>query len=428
MTTLNLTLVSPIIGDKNEYTAHDDLKTISLTIINQTLGIHYSFYTSFTIEEDQWDHIKQRPINIYLKRYKILDHSLNALKIKIVRTIEEKLALGKFFKISLFKEIKKICCSQVHEVLPDENTLLYFMKLYIDAKKGQITHSTYNRYIVFYKLIRRFEGATLKSLEIDQVGLEFIRDFTTFAKREEYSENTLHRTIHFVKTILHFAEKKGVMTQVKLMEIKKEKQQRDIVTLNEKELLKIELTPVPEELQQAKEWLLISCYTGQRVSDFMNFNKTQLTEINNNTCISFVQQKTGRKVTLPLHPVVLKIINRNAGFPKKMRLTEYNHHIKVIAQISGLNSEVYCYKRTGYRIKKTAQQKWEAISSHIGRRSFATNFYGKIPTSLLMEATGHTTETMFKRYVNTADEEKITRLGKYFEKMHQENQLDAQTA
>lgn len=428
MTTLKLTLVSSIIAGKKEYSTHNDLKTISLTIINESLGIHYSFYTAFTIEENQWDCSRQRPVNIYLKKYKALDHRLNALKIKVIRTIEEKRAQGNPVKNnSLFHEIEKICCSQVPEALP-ENTLLYFMKLYIDAKKGQITHSTYNRYIVFYKLISRFEGASLKNLGINQVGLEFIRDFTTFTEKEEYSESTVHRTIHFVKTILHYAEKKGIKTQVRLMEIKKEKQQRDIITLNEKELLKIESTPVPEELQQAKDWLLISCYTGQRVSDFMNFNKTQLIEINNNTCISFVQQKTGRKVTLPLHPVVLKIISRNAGFPEKMRLAEYNHHIKAIAQISGLNSEVYCYKRTGYRIKKTAQQKWEAISSHIGRRSFATNFYGKIPTSLLMEATGHTTETMFKRYVNTADEEKITRLGKYFEKMHQENQLDAQIA
>ncbi len=59
-------------------------------------------------------------------------------------------------------------------------------------------------------------------------------------------------------------------------------------------------------------------------------------------------------------------------------------------------------------------QKWEAITSHIGRRSFASNFYGKIPTALLMEATGHSTEQMFNRYISSADTERTRALMAYF--------------
>lgn len=42
----------------------------------------------------------------------------------------------------------------------------------------------------------------------------------------------------------------------------------------------------------------------------------------------------------------------------------------------------------------------------IGRRSFASNFYGKIPTPLLMEATGHSTEQMFQRYISSTNTER----------------------
>jgi len=31
--------------------------------------------------------------------------------------------------------------------------------------------------------------------------------------------------------------------------------------------------------------------------------------------------------------------------------------------------------------------KWKLVSSHIGRRSFATNHFGKIPTPIIMAAT-----------------------------------------
>jgi integrase len=68
-------------------------------------------------------------------------------------------------------------------------------------------------------------------------------------------------------------------------------------------------------------------------------------------------------------------------------------------------------------------EKWEVLSSHVGRRSFATIFYGKIPTPLLMEATGHTTERMFLQYINSADMNRASSLGDYFEKMENEKEL-----
>ena len=63
--------------------------------------------------------------------------------------------------------------------------------------------------------------------------------------------------------------------------------------------------------------------------------------------------------------------------------------------------------------------KWKAVSNHIGRRSFATNFYGKIPTLLLIEATGHSAEAIFQKYVNHLNEERIKELSWYFQSTHE---------
>ncbi|OAH72711.1 hypothetical protein AXA65_09750 [Chryseobacterium sp. FP211-J200] len=76
--------------------------------------------------------------------------------------------------------------------------------------------------------------------------------------------------------------------------------------------------------------------------------------------------------------------------------------------------------RIGYRTKDVDAEKWEILSSHIGRRSFASNFYGKIPTPLLMEATGHSTEQIFLRYINPIDNDRILSLSNYFDKMYEE--------
>ncbi len=43
--------------------------------------------------------------------------------------------------------------------------------------------------------------------------------------------------------------------------------------------------------------------------------------------------------------------------------------------------------------------KWKLVSSHIGRRSFATNNYGRVPTSYLIHITGHSSEAQFLKYI-----------------------------
>jgi hypothetical protein len=46
-------------------------------------------------------------------------------------------------------------------------------------------------------------------------------------------------------------------------------------------------------------------------------------------------------------------------------------------------------------------EKWQLITSHVCRRSFATNFYAdqKYPTALLMNITAHSTEKQFLEYI-----------------------------
>ncbi|MGB3344358.1 MAG: hypothetical protein WBA61_10625 [Aequorivita sp.] len=56
-------------------------------------------------------------------------------------------------------------------------------------------------------------------------------------------------------------------------------------------------------------------------------------------------------------------------------------------------------KKKVWRKVKGMYPKWELVSTHICRRSFATNHYGKLPTPVLMAITGHTTEKMFLKYI-----------------------------
>lgn len=237
-----------------------NLKNIQINFIREQLNKPYTFRTSLMISEDDWDNEKQRPKNIYLKEHKKLNGKLDRIKKEISEYVKINEEQKKVFQQRKISELIKGICSGQKTELP-ENSLLHYMKRYIDSKKELICHSTYKRYKVFFHLLERFEGFLCKTLYVETVNSDFISDFMLFGKEEEYSENTIYRTIHFVKTILNFAERKGVRTCVRELEIRRERIKKEVVTLTEKEIHQITLTEVPRNLQAAKDWLLISCYT-----------------------------------------------------------------------------------------------------------------------------------------------------------------------
>ncbi len=396
------------------------VKNIQLRLTDQQQNKTFSFRTFLRISEEDWDTEKQRPKNIYLKKYKKLNAQLDNIKKELAEYIREKRKDKKRVgQRELSRKITSVCTEKVKKF--PENTLLYYAKCYIDAKKEFICPSTYKRYKVFFRLLERFEGFSCQRFCIERVNSDFVRDFMAFGKEEEYSENTICRTIHFIKTILNFVERKGIRTCVRELEIRREKQKKHVVTLTEQEIAQIQSTKVPKHLEAAKDWLLISCYTGQRFSDFIHFDRQKLRKVNGKVCLSFTQQKTQKEILLPLHPTVLHTIERNGNvFPRLMDIQHYNNGIREIAKLANLKEFVKARKRLGFRTKEVEAEKWEILSSHIGRRSFATNFYGKIPTPLLMEATGHSTEQMFLRYINPVDKDRILSLSNYFDRVYEE--------
>jgi site-specific recombinase XerD len=77
-----------------------------------------------------------------------------------------------------------------------------------------------------------------------------------------------------------------------------------------------------------------------------------------------------------------------------------NQYLKELCQMAGINQKV----KTTSTIEGGQQieffEKWEQVTTHTARRSFATNMFrdGFNPT-LIMKATGHGTEKNFRRYL-----------------------------
>jgi integrase len=65
----------------------------------------------------------------------------------------------------------------------------------------------------------------------------------------------------------------------------------------------------------------------------------------------------------------------------------------------------------GGEVKKDIFKKYELITSHVARRSFATNLYlVDVPSITIMKITGHKTEKSFLRYIRITQEENANKL------------------
>lgn len=87
----------------------------------------------------------------------------------------------------------------------------------------------------------------------------------------------------------------------------------------------------------------------------------------------------------------------------------YNEEIKSVCYRAGFtNLEFKRETRGGSKLILTIP-KYQMVSSHTARRSFATNFdEDGVPIKQLMAVTGHTTEKAFKNYVKAKAETKFT--------------------
>lgn len=378
--------------------------------------------TNYHIDPINWDETEQRPTKKALKDIHIanLDTDLATLKTDLLKEYNN--SKGK--KVVDADWLRNfINPPQEQEKHPDK--LVDYIDTFIEFKKADVKSSTVTKCNVIKHLLMRYEKETKTTLYIRDIDAKFKMDFEKYCIKVGYAPNTTARNIRFIKTFCRHAKANGVETHYQLDSIKAKYHKVENIYLDEKEIAaieKIESKKLTEGLENARDWLLISCYCGQRVSDFLRFDKSMIRYEKNKAgdlkpLIEFTQVKTEKIMTIPLHKKIIEIMKKYDGnFPRKISDQKYNEHIKKVCEAAEIdeptNGTLFDHE-TKTKITKD-YPKHKLVSSHIGRRSFASNNYGKIPTSFLMYITGHTTEAMFLTYIGKSNKDIAMELTNYF--------------
>ncbi len=255
---------------------------------------------------------------------------------------------------------------------------------------------------------------------------DFQQKFDDYLLNEqELVMNTIVSTHSQLKTMLRAAYEKGYIKNRTFLSWVSKSQQLPPIYLTDDELKQIYNFKFTKKIkkenhiddnshiEESKDLFIIASRTGLRYGDMTRLEMADW-DIQEKM-VKMSNQKTHRVIHIPLHEEVLAIYNKyNGKLPKIVDKSRYNEHIRMCAKLTGIDKMTPTFYWDKGRLFPTAKHKYELISSHTARRSFATNlFLACKSSSLCMAVTGHTTEANFKRYIGIDQKEMAVMLKKY---------------
>ncbi|MCK5776922.1 MAG: site-specific integrase [Bacteroidales bacterium] len=371
--------------------------------------IYFKYSTGEKITLDNWDKNKKQPVGIDSKkaiyrenrtiwsqliRYPaFFDSIINTYKIS-GETITKDI-----FKMEFDKEFKLI------DVSKDDISFLKAYEEFIQEMRDlqDVTIGTIKKQVSIKNSIIQFKKDKGFKIDFDNIDKTFYNRYVAWARKtKEYQNNTVGRYIGGIKTFLNWATERGYNTKTDYIKFVRPSAPANAFTLTESELIKLFDFDFSENkrLDKSRDIFCLGAFTGMRFSDYSSITKKNISGNN----IRITMQKTKSKVMIPMNYYSKKILEKydyNMPIISNQKLNDY---IKEICEIVGIDDEVNEVRYVGSKRTDTIHKKYEMISSHTSRRTFATIAMSKgADPFAVMKITGHKDINTFMKYVNITE-------------------------
>ncbi len=372
---------------------------------------------------------------------KIIFNNLKKLESFIFENLNTDLGKGILIDANWLENTIKTCFNRVEKT--DNNLFINHVQYIIDNastrkfKQGGVvkiglSDATIKNYKTFRNLILEYEKYQKKQIRFLDITEPFIEKFSNwlFIVRT-YGDNYAGKISETVKTVCIDAEKSGITTTKTSREIQSfrkadEDKYIQILSFSELDIIKkLDFTDVEKlnafkkenpqltknialttkTLEDGRNWMLIGCSIGQRGNDLLSITKNNFRHTKKGVYIDVLQEKTKKSVTIGINDsYIITILNHK--FPEHITDVRLNSLSKIICKMAGITQVVEGEKLNIIINRKEFGNfpKFELISSHCFRRSFASNYYKLIPTPILMNITGHSKESLFLIYINKRED------------------------
>jgi len=304
-----------------------------------------------------------------------------------------------------------------------------------------------NSVVYHYKrlktIIHNFDQEREETTTFENISIDWYYTFNDFLNDQDYTPNYKGKLIKNIKAVMNLGLEEGYSRNKvhKNEDFKKEGEATHKVYLNEAEieyLFEFDFSN-DNELSIARDWLVLGCTTSLRISDQKRINKdciiTTIVDTYNKGIrtdiekkfIRIVTTKTKKEVDIPLNEQPLAILEKHNYDLPKLYDQKYNKLVKQVCEAAGINGIEKFTKKLGNKEVKCEVLKHELISSHTGRRSYATNLYKQgFPTISIMAITGHSKVKDFENYIVLDANEHAKVLARHQHKLEEEKRASKQ--
>ncbi len=308
-----------------------------------------------------------------------------------------------------------------------KSLLVPYFDTFISRYDGVRSVSQVKHYKGAKKTFEEYETFIGRRLHFDDIDMDFYHRFTSWFNMKGLSQNYLGEKIKILKTLMNDARQIDGLHQNDISSLRgfaTPFDYSDTIYLDTDQLMKIHDLVIDEDavrplmknedhrqhnvakkvtaMRKAKDMFLIGAFTGLRYSDYSRLKPANI----ENGVIRIRNKKTGITTSVPVHWVVQEIIDNGYDFDHPLFEQKLNDQIKDVAKLAGLDDEVLINRNVGGQDVEIIKKRYELVSSHTARRSFATNAYrAGIPSIAIMKVTGHKRESTFLRYIRITEKE-----------------------
>jgi integrase len=297
----------------------------------------------------------------------------------------------------------------------------------LNSKGQPISKRTIGKYKQTLSKLKLFEKSKKKKYKTEEYDLKWYRNFISYLRMElnQNNGNTIGSYIKDVKTnlrIAHFDYSYKISIDIDNKKFKTIKSTSidPYLTIEQIQIIwDKEIDPIKHQaICNARKLLIISCWTGMRGSDFCSYDwsKPKWKTDKVGKIFKYTAKKTKKIISVPIFPMVKEVLKEP---PYPISTQKFNIHVKDLLEITEMTTPTLGSKIISVdKIKRKVEDIYpfnELCSSHIGRRSFASNLDNhtikykgkemKLSRSQIMTLTGHSKESDFLTYIKKTQDE-----------------------
>ncbi len=403
--------------------------------------------TGLQIKYDFWDSKNQKVKNkVEAMDKDFINDKLLTLNIFVVGQFNIDYNDGEVITADWLKNTVNNYFKRPSDLKPEKVFFVDWIKSFVETapkrlhKGNNLSETTIKKYNTTLNNLINYEAFKGVRLRFEDITLNFYFDFVDYCRNTlKLGINTIGTRIKAVKFFCRQIDLEGlpISQQYKHPEFVAQEEKAEDIYLTTAEIQTIfnyDFSGTPY-LDNARDLLIIGLNTGLRISDFMRLD---LSHIKADT-IRIKAQKTGKIAEIPINEQIERTLIKNGGkLPRSISEQKFNEYLKEIGEKVGFSEMVHgakmdCINEDEAKakgVKKLFRKvsgtfpKYELMTSHICRRSFATNLYGQIPTPVIMAITGHATETQFLTYIKKTAAENAEVLRNFYKRKAAENGLE----